>query len=149
MQNVVVFQQLQWSDAIVQWTMNSVFYDYSDANMELLDSSPSSSSSLCWMFPNVQLLKCNVDGSVWHSRETSRGRVIRDCDGNWVRAFSRRLGTSNPLLAELWDIRTTVDLIVQDSLPEVVVESDSTEAIEAILSRATLASPYLEMVDYI
>ena len=51
-----------------------------------------------------------MDASVLSSSNYASGGVLRDSNGSWVKGFSRKIGTSNCLLAELWALRD--DLIM-------------------------------------
>lgn len=44
-------------------------------------------------------------GQISRLRQSRRGGFIRDSNGNWVRGFSRAIGTSLILLSELWALR--------------------------------------------
>lgn len=72
--------------------------------------------------------------------------MLRDSSGKWVKGFCRRLGTSNPLLAELWAIRVAVETLRDGNYSKVVVESESKEAIASVKDPGGLVNPYLELV---
>nr|POF04974.1 hypothetical protein CFP56_18430 [Quercus suber] len=48
----------------------------------------------------------HTDASVLPSSNRSGGaRLLRDSNGSWIRGFSRLIGSSSCLLAELWALR--------------------------------------------
>lgn len=79
------------------------------------------------------------------------GGVARDSSGRWIQGFCKQLGTSNPLFAELWAIRTAVEMLGALKQPRVVIECDSAEALAAVnsTSTGTLINPYRELVQAI
>lgn len=149
MRNSVIFEHMQWEATTVIAMALSVSFDDLKANTVFMGTGPSSSASLNWLLPPVGALKFKVDGSVWQTREAGCGGVLRDCDRNWVQGFCRLLSSSNPLLAELWAIRTAVDIVVQRAHPHVIIETDSVEVHVVVTSTGSLISPYCETVLHI
>lgn len=64
----------------------------------------------------------------------SGGKVIRDWTGRWVVGFSRKIGTTTSLLAELWDIRDGLMLCIDRNLPMVEVELDAKAVVDMLVN---------------
>lgn len=143
LKNKVVFNQTQWDISEVHRWVNSSLYDIGGSRRCYR---PKELQQCCWLFPAVGWVKYNVDGSVWGTDKEACGGVLRDSSSNWLQGFCRRLGTSNPLLVELWAISSAVEVIRKGSFLKVLFESDSMEAIAAVTLSETLVNPYLEMV---
>lgn len=131
MRNEVVFNQVQWDLGQIQRWVDSNLHDNVMAALDD-DTSPRSCDNPCWLFPAFGWVKFNVDGSVWDTGEAACGGVLRDCSRHWIHGFCRILGTSNHLLAELWAIRTTLDVLGN--------------IFAVISSSARLVSPYRDLV---
>lgn len=75
----------------------------------------------------------NVDGSVCGPLNiASCGGVCKDSPGRWLRGFSRNLGSSYVLVAELWGILMATELAWDWKLPKVIMESDSLTVVKLI-----------------
>ena len=78
-----------------------------------------------------------MDASVLSSSNyASGGGLLRDSNGSWVKGFSRKVGTSSCLLAELWALRD--DLIMARNIhveEKLIINVDALEVIN-LLSNA-------------
>ena len=85
-----------------------------------------------WEKPEQGWWKLNTDGS-WNAAVGSTvGRgLIRDSWGNWVTRFTRKLGSANSFIAEVWTLRDGLMLCVQRKLPTVIVEIDVKALVDA------------------
>ena len=67
-------------------------------------SSPYPTSiNICWHPPPTGYFKLNTDDSVLYSnpRKASAGGLIRDSLGSWIRGFTRKIGITHSMVAEL------------------------------------------------
>ncbi|GLT84201.1 hypothetical protein SLE2022_024470 [Rubroshorea leprosula] len=86
-----------------------------------------------WIKPPPSFLKLNTDGSaIDNPGKVARGGLIRDSWGNWILGFSRRIGWSSILLAELWAIRDGLQLAVSRNLSHLLIETDSLTAVNLL-----------------
>lgn len=85
---------------------------------------------ISWSYPAAGKIKLNTDGSV--KEECGRygyGRVIRDDKGQWLGGYYGKLNQCNSLEAELHAILVGLELIRSDQRNTVIVESDSSVAV--------------------
>ncbi|GKV15306.1 hypothetical protein SLEP1_g26102 [Rubroshorea leprosula] len=86
-----------------------------------------------WIKPPLPFLKLNADGSaIDNPRKVAGGGLIRDSWGNWTLGFSRRIGWSSILLAELWAIRDGLQLAVSRNFSHLLIETDSFTAVNLL-----------------
>ena len=85
-----------------------------------------------WEKPEQGWWKLNTNGS-WNAAVGSAvgGGLIRDSWGNWVTGFTRKLGSANSFIAEVWTLRDGLMLCVQRKLPIVIVEIDVKALVDA------------------
>nr|POE81064.1 putative ribonuclease h protein [Quercus suber] len=80
----------------------------------------------------LQLEKLNAGG----------GGILRSDTGAWIKAFSRNIGITTSLLAELWEIRDGLSMCLDLRIYAVIVESDAKVVVDLInndsLSNASL-----------
>ena len=61
---------------------------------------------ISWAKPNPGWHKLNTDASVLSSLSfASGGGLLRDSCGSWVQSFTKKIGTTNYLLVELWALK--------------------------------------------
>lgn len=84
-----------------------------------------------WCTPSFGSVKINTDGCI-KNELASRGGIIRDYAGNYIRAFSASYGQCIILEAELRAIRDGILLVRDLDLPDIWVEADSIVAIYCI-----------------
>jgi len=59
-----------------------------------------------WQKPPVGWAKLNTDGSaLGNLGKASGGGMIRDHSGNWIKGYSRALGSNTSFIVELWALR--------------------------------------------
>ncbi|XP_057419026.1 uncharacterized protein LOC130713258 [Lotus japonicus] len=103
-----------------------------------------------WAPPPPQWIKCNTDGSVRGSSGlATSGGVFRDEFGQWKLGFCRNLGSSNVLWAELWGIFSAISLAWRRSFPKVIIESDSSVAVQLVTLGCDPWHPYGGLVGQI
>lgn len=73
--------------------------------------------------PNVGWAKFTVDRVVKMDRTVGCGGLLCDADIGWLLGFCNNMGTSNSLLVVLYDIFTTVQLILERNFPLVIIRS--------------------------
>ncbi|GLT36867.1 hypothetical protein SLA2020_112150 [Shorea laevis] len=86
-----------------------------------------------WIKPPLPFLKLNTDGSAINNPgKVAGGGLIRDSWGNWILGFSRRIGWSSILVAELWAIRDGLQLAVSRNFSHLLIETDSLSAVNLL-----------------
>ncbi|GKU97446.1 hypothetical protein SLEP1_g10590 [Rubroshorea leprosula] len=63
------------------------------------------------------------------------GGIFRDHNGSWIYGYSRRVGFTTSLAAELWAIRDGLDIAVNRGISKLILETDSKVA-ETLLKSA-------------
>lgn len=53
------------------------------------------------------------------------GGVIKNEEGHWIQGFSRNIGTTTSLLAEIWALRDGLNLCISMNLEAVEIEVDA------------------------
>ena len=85
---------------------------------------------ISWTKPDLGWFKLNTDASVLPSSNCAgEGGLIRDSYGSWIRGFSRLIGASNCLLAELWALRDGIAIAKNLNISKLVINVDATEVI--------------------
>lgn len=103
-----------------------------------------------WLPPPSLWLKCNIDSSVrGEDNSAGCGGVCRDSMGNWVFGFSRNMGSSNVLWAELWAIYTMINLAWDRGVRRIMVESDSKVVVQLVTEGCVVLHPYASLVNQI
>lgn len=64
-----------------------------------------------WEPPELGWLTLNTSGAVWKNAKVSCGKVLRDSSDNWIIGYTKYLGRSNNLQAELWGILEEMKMI--------------------------------------
>lgn len=96
-------------------------------------SPPKASILISWQPPPPNHIKINTDGS--HNQLSNFiacGGIIRDENGNWLCGFTKFLGYGDALLAELWGIKTGLQICFDNHFSNVIFESDSLLAVNLI-----------------
>ena len=70
--------------------------------------------------------------------QTGAGGLLRDHEGNWLTGFAQSLGICTALKAELWSILIGLRTVLHLNIPKLIVESDSSLAVEAVNRRTVL-----------
>ena len=77
----------------------------------------------------------NTDGSTASiSGPAGGGGLVRDENGDWVKGFARRIGSTSSYLTELWAPRDGLQLCLQIHAYSVVIEVDAKAIVEAFNS---------------
>ena len=85
---------------------------------------------ISWTKPDLGWFKLNTDASVLPSSNCAgEGGLIRDSYGSWIRGFSRLIGASNCLLAELWALRDGIAMAKNLNISKFVINVNATEVI--------------------
>lgn len=87
--------------------------------------------SLKWCLPPENKFKVNVDGSVRRNLAAAGG-LIRDDKGNWILGFVEGSDNCSVLMTEILAIRKGLKFAWERHLPLVIIESDSSQAVELI-----------------
>ncbi|KAK7251567.1 hypothetical protein RIF29_34872 [Crotalaria pallida] len=87
--------------------------------------------SVLWIPPPHSWVKLNTDGSV-QSGSASCGGLLRGEDGEFLFAFSTRLGECSIMLAELWGILIGLGLVAARGFHNIIIDSYSKSAIALI-----------------
>lgn len=86
-----------------------------------------------WSKPPSGWFKLNTDASVV-AHNTSGGGLIRDSKGQWVQGFSRYIGSTSVLLAELWALRDGIHMAKNLHMHNLIINVDSVEAVKLLSS---------------
>ncbi|RYQ96479.1 hypothetical protein Ahy_B08g092237 [Arachis hypogaea] len=90
-------------------------------------------SLISWSRPEEGCVKVNVDGSWFgHTNNTACGGVFRDSNGRFLKGFSCNLGNCSIMHAELWAVIHGLNIATTNGYQNLIVESDSAEAINFI-----------------
>ena len=84
-----------------------------------------------WFRPPPGYSKLNVDGSFQDGKATYGG-LLRDTEGNWVWGYTGFCGFTSPLHAELMSLKEGLLALLQCRHLHIIVESDSSEAVNLI-----------------
>ena len=83
--------------------------------------------------PSVGWFKLNTDASVLPSSgRAGGGGLLRDSNGAWVQGFSRLIGSSNVLLAELWALRDGLTMASNLNIEKLIIHMDASEVINLL-----------------
>ncbi|KAK7842364.1 hypothetical protein CFP56_014057 [Quercus suber] len=55
--------------------------------------------------------------------------LLRDSNGAWVQGFSRLIGSSSVLLAELWALRDEIAMALNLNIDKLIINVDASEVI--------------------
>ncbi|MCI20290.1 ribonuclease H protein, partial [Trifolium medium] len=103
-----------------------------------------------WKFPRQGWIKCNTDGAlVSQNQQADCGGVFRNESGAWLGGFARKLGSCSALMAELWGILSALQLAKEKGYRKVILESDSTVAIDLIVKDYPDNHPCATIVSFI
>ncbi|KAJ8763628.1 hypothetical protein K2173_003100 [Erythroxylum novogranatense] len=92
---------------------------------------------VAWLPPPLGWVKVNSDGAYRSSlHRATASRVVRDWVGNWINGFAYNIGICSVISAELWGILQGLQLVWNDGYRNVVVESDSNLAVNALTGKS-------------
>ncbi|KAL4326271.1 hypothetical protein GQ457_11G005490 [Hibiscus cannabinus] len=91
-----------------------------------------------WQAPQEGWIKINTDAAVAGSdRLATIGGVFRDHTGKWIFGFSRKVGVSTVLIAELWAIHDALQRAWDRGLRKINLESDCLDAVRILNGKST------------
>ena len=86
-----------------------------------------------WAKPNLGWHKLNTDASVLSSSSfASGGGLLRDSCGSWVQGFTKKIGTTNCLLAELWALKDGLSMARNMCVEKLIVNMDALEVVNLL-----------------
>lgn len=98
------------------------------------------------MKPPEGWVKLNTDGSVdGDSGLACCGGVIRDAEGQWLRGFSKKIGTTTSFAAELWGLRIGLLICRNLNILGLVIELDA-ESIVNVLQKSSYAYNIISLI---
>lgn len=111
---------------------------------KLMVLNPKHTVFIKWLSPHFSFFKLNCDGaSSFDSYLAGAGGVIRDESGFFVAAFAHHLYSNSSATAEIWAIRDGLLLALKMNITHLIIDSDSTSAID--FCNSTVSPPcYLE-----
>ncbi|PNX73497.1 ribonuclease H [Trifolium pratense] len=106
--------------------------------------------AITWTPPIEGTIKVNVDGSSFNNPGRSGfGGVLRDSNGNWLLGFSGFIGISTSLCAELHAILNGLKIAQAEGFRNIIIESDSTLAVNFACHRTSQLHPYAPLIQQI
>ncbi|MED6181435.1 hypothetical protein PIB30_118602 [Stylosanthes scabra] len=100
-----------------------------------------------WLPPQDNHMQINTDGSFDPSRNNAAcGGIIRDHMGRFVKAFSHNIGCCSIMQAELWGILKGIEIAVANGFLNIVVDSDSSMAINFVKNGVPSHHPCFPLV---
>ena len=86
-----------------------------------------------WAKPNPGWHKLNSDASVLSSLSfASGGGLLRDSCGSWVQGFTKKIGTTNCLLVELWALKDGLSMARNMCVENLIVNVDALEVVNLL-----------------
>lgn len=101
--------------------------------MSIISLQPRARACASWSKPPSGWFKLNTDASVV-AHNTGGGGLIRDSKGQWVQGFSRYIGSTSVLLAELWALRDGIHMAKNLHMHNLIINVDSVEAVKLLSS---------------
>ncbi|XP_027337167.1 uncharacterized protein LOC113850839 [Abrus precatorius] len=96
------------------------------SSKRILNRSSKSETLISWSLSTTDLLKLNIDSSVFSfPLEATCGEVIHDDQDSFVYGFVCKISTSSAIKAKLWSLLEGLKLIKARNLQCVVIEMDS------------------------
>uniref|UniRef100_A0A2N9H9G6 RNase H type-1 domain-containing protein n=1 Tax=Fagus sylvatica TaxID=28930 RepID=A0A2N9H9G6_FAGSY len=96
------------------------------------------STPIKWASPSLGWFKLNTDGSsLGNLGLAGGGGVIRDHVGDWVGGFSRAIGVTTSVQAELRALKDGLNLAIDLGILHLEIEMDSLVAVELVKSITT------------
>lgn len=119
--------------------------------LELLCQSPlkppNTLNYFSWKRPLDTFIKLNTDRSVYQEgRSAPAGGVLRNSNGAWLLGFMANLGWCDIISAEFWAIYQGLILSWNNGWKYIMVESDSSLAINMLKQNSTNPSRHLPLI---
>ncbi|KAK8598510.1 hypothetical protein V6N13_094479 [Hibiscus sabdariffa] len=89
-----------------------------------------------WLKLNTDVARSPIDG-----RASCEG-VLRDHEGNWIQGFTKFIGRCSVVETELWGIATGMELAWLFGCWNLIVESDSADALRMLQRRSPKNGPF-------
>ncbi|GLU23496.1 hypothetical protein SLE2022_394950 [Rubroshorea leprosula] len=100
-----------------------------------------------WDPPPPGWLKLNTDGSaVGNLNNAGCGGLFRDYQGHWVIGFTRNIGPTTTLAAELYAIRDCLNIAVSHHFHSIIVETDCQVAYLLLNGTVNRFHPYSTLI---
>uniref|UniRef100_A0A2N9F8F6 RNase H type-1 domain-containing protein n=1 Tax=Fagus sylvatica TaxID=28930 RepID=A0A2N9F8F6_FAGSY len=107
-----------------------------------------SSIAVKWVPPTLGRAKLNTDGSsLGNPGVAGGGGVIRDSCGTWVRGFSRTIGHTTSVQAELRALLDGMQLALELHITYLDIEMDSLVSVDLVLSKSVANIFFSPIVD--
>ena len=104
------------------------------------------STPIKWVVPPVGWYKLNTnDSSLGNPGLAGGGGVIRNHLGDWVGGFSRAIGITTSVQAELRALKDGLNLAINLGIPNLEIEMDSLVAVELVNS-ITIPNAFLSTI---
>ena len=88
---------------------------------------------ISWAKPNPGWHKLNTDASVLSSLSfASGGGLLRDSCASWVQSFTKKIGTTNYLLVELWALKDGFSMARNMCVEKLIVNVDALEVVNLL-----------------
>lgn len=130
--NQAVFKRWPQNSNLVQDIINSAV-EFFHCAVSTKHFQPRVTIQVRWERPDQGWMKINTDGSsLGNPGRAGGGGVIRDWTGRWIVGFSRRIGITTSLLAELWAIRDGLMLCIERNFSKVEVELDAKAVVDML-----------------
>ena len=131
--NKTAFEGTEFNHSTIFKRFSSLAIELKFSLPQKVDKPPKEKILIGWKPPSSGFLKLNTDGSaLGNPGLTSAGGLIRDSNGNWVRGFSRFIGTTNSFAAELWGLRDGLELAQKLDMAKLIVEVDAKAVVDII-----------------
>ncbi|XP_028055196.1 uncharacterized protein LOC114259389 [Camellia sinensis] len=101
-----------------------------------------------WCLPPAGKLKLNTDGcSKGDPGQARYGGLLQDETGTWIWGYYGKLGQCTSIEAEIWAIYGGLTILFQKGTTNVVIETDSEQAIQQIQHGPTPNSPFKALIE--
>lgn len=103
---------------------------------------------ISWAPPCAGTTKLNTDGC-WNQTNGSAGfeGIFRDTKGDWILGYYGKLNCESSLEVEIWGIYRGLTIILEKSLTNIKIESDSIIAVESINGGNSVNHPQRAMIN--
>ncbi|KAK9280732.1 hypothetical protein L1049_003620 [Liquidambar formosana] len=97
--------------------------------------------------PTDPFYKLNTDGSsLGNPGKASAGGLIRDHLGQWIKGYSRKLGTITSTAAEIWGLRDGLELVLKCNIRKLYVDMNASATISLLQGEISPAHPWSSVI---